>query len=136
MINVKCKEDLEKIEVTSIRESISERVKVWMSDPVWKPSYGYLILVENGKDDIRKLPHLNEEDGGLLDDIWECCDCIGGVYYIVIVCNNDFAIEFAIVDDVSMDVDLRAAIMAHRLDSAEYYAEMKANQEVAANAGV
>jgi hypothetical protein len=93
---------------------------------------GYLILIENGEDDIDDLPHLNVEDGGLWDsDIWECCDLIDGVYFIVIICNNEFSIEFAVIDDEYLDLTLAGVIDKYMVDNASYIAEMKRNQVVA-----
>jgi hypothetical protein len=133
MIIIKCKKDLLKIADISVRDVVEMRSEFWLEDDKYSIELaGYLILLENQKDDIRDLPHLNKEDGGLTDSsFWECCDVEEGVCFVVIVCNNDFAIEFAIPMDDNIDPQLLSLIDKYQIENVDYIEAMKKNQQVA-----
>ena len=74
---------------------------------------GYVVLVE--KNDIQKPLDLPELKGDWVHIISRCEGAVlrGGLFHLVYLTNNEFAIEFLIPDEAWMPEELRKRINEH-----------------------
>jgi len=131
MILIKRTEDLANIGDIRHRAILADTLKNLESEVIeydlgsWEPDdNGYSIYIENAKDDITKLPHLNESEQGLLcygsitkdtPHVGWCWEQVryyfdADLYEICIIMNNEFGIGYYIPNDEFIDGRLKSAL--------------------------
>jgi len=74
---------------------------------------GYVVLVE--RDDLKKPLDLPELKGDWVDIINQCEGVVlkGGLFHVVYLTNNEFAIEFLIPDAAWVPDELKLRLLDH-----------------------